>query len=259
MLESNRAQQVKNKYNELGIDRWFSVARTHRGNYRPCNEDAVHCADSNVWAVADGMGGHDAGDLASQAIVDALADIAPPQTLVDRVDWIEDQLLWVDRQLHKRAAAMGPGTVIGSTVVSFTVEAATGVVLWAGDSRLYRLRNGQLDLVTRDHNPIVDLLDVGAVSEEEAMATDTNVVTRAVGGAKPLDLDVAVFDVAPDDTLLLCSDGLYRELDEQELIDVLGLADLDSAADLMVERVLARPARDNLSLVLLRNASHGGG
>ena len=142
------------------------------------------------------MGGHQAGDIASQAIVAALADVAPPEPLPDRVDWIEDQLMLVDRQLHEQALAMGPGTVIGSTVVSLTVEAATGVVLWAGDSRLYRLREERLELVTRDHNPIVDLLDLGAVSEAEALATDTNVITRAVGGARRLDLDVAVFDLS---------------------------------------------------------------
>ena len=235
---------------------WTSVARSHKGNHRTCNEDAVHCADTNVWAVADGMGGHQAGDIASQAIVAALADVAPPEPLPDRVDWIEDQLMLVDRQLHEQALAMGPGTVIGSTVVSLTVEAATGVVLWAGDSRLYRLREERLELVTRDHNPIVDLLDLGAVSEAEALATDTNVITRAVGGARRLDLDVAVFDVAPEDTLLLCSDGLYSELQDAEMIELLGLSDLENAADQLVDRVLARPARDNLSLVLLRKTSN---
>ena len=140
-----------------------------------------------------------------------------------------------------------------------TLDGATGVVLWAGDSRLYRLRAGRLDLVTRDHNPIVDLLDVGAVSEEEALATDTNVVTRAVGGARPLDLDVAVFDIASDDTLVLCSDGLYRELQDSEMIELLAQADLDTAADQLVDRVLAGQARDNLSFVLLRKSNHASG
>lgn len=268
MLDGGRCEQDSDLRQENPS--WVSVARTHKGNYRRCNEDAVvNCAHNSIWAVADGMGGHDAGDLASQAIAAALVDAnqcdraelsaQSQMELVDRVDWIEDQLLLVDSQLHKHAATLGPGTVIGSTVVSLTLDATTGVVLWAGDSRLYRLRAGRLDLVTRDHNPVVDLLDVGAVSEEEALATDTNVVTRAVGGAKPLDLDVAVFDVAADDTLLLCSDGLYRELQEWEMIELLGQTDLNFAADQLVDRVLAGQARDNLSLVLLRNASHDVG
>lgn len=239
---------------------WIAASRTHRGNHRPCNEDAVMaCSKESMWAVADGMGGHSAGDIASQSIAEALfpeaSELAHTQSLADRVDWIEDRLMVVDQDLHQRAQAIGPGTVIGSTVVSLAIEGATGVVLWAGDSRLYRLRKGHLQVVTRDHNPIMDLLDSGGVTEEEALATDTNVITRAVGGQRPLELDVAVFDVEVDDTLLLCTDGLYRELLDWELAQILGHADLEVAANQLLELALTRPARDNLSLLALRGVS----
>ena len=236
-------------------DAWVAVARTHRGNHRKCNEDAVSTSAS-VWAVADGMGGHSAGDYASAAIAAALgAPGVSNCTLSDRVDWIEDQLLDVDIKLQRRAQQMGAGTVIGSTVVSLTIEYGTAVVLWAGDSRLYRLREGQLELVTRDHNPVSDLLDCGGVTEEQALAADTNVITRAVGGQRPLELDVAVFDVRDSDVLLLCSDGLYRELLDWELAEILEQRDMEAAADTLVERTLSRSARDNLSLVLLRSST----
>jgi len=239
---------------------WIAASRTHRGNHRQCNEDAVlTCSKESIWAVADGMGGHSAGDVASQTIMDVLDPRnleTPFCTLADRVDWIEDQLLLADSALQERAEQMGPGTVIGSTVVSLTMEGSTGVVLWAGDSRLYRLRNGQLQIVTRDHNPVADLLDSGAVTEAEALAADTNVITRAVGGQRQLELDVAIFDVELSDTLLLCTDGLYRELAEWELTEILSQADLEVAASQLVDLTLTRPARDNLSLLAVRGATY---
>jgi len=238
---------------------WVAACRTHTGNCRRVNEDAVMAySKESIWAVADGMGGHEAGDVASRAIAEALSPSVSAcvmdSSLVDRVDWIEDQLQLVDQALHKQAKKMGPSAVIGSTVVTLTIEGATGVVLWAGDSRLYRLRHGSLEVVTRDHNPITDLLDSGVVTEAEALACDTNIVTRAVGGQRPLELDVAVFDVAPTDTLLLCTDGLYRELHDAELTKILAGADLELAASKLVELALSRPARDNLSLVVLRGS-----
>ena len=241
--------------------RWLAATRTHPGNRRPSNEDAVMaCSKESIWAVADGMGGHDAGDVASQSIADALfpesSESAEIRSLADRVDWIEDRLLLVDQSLHEQAAEMGPGTVIGSTVVSLTIEGATGVALWAGDSRLYRLRNNCLEVVTRDHNPVADLLDSGAITEAEALASDTNVITRAVGGQRPLELDVAVFDVEPSDIFLLCTDGLYLELSSSEIIEILQQQDLEAAASELVELVLSRPARDNLSLLVLRGLDH---
>ena len=239
----------------------MAASRSHRGNYRRCNEDSVMaCSKEHIWAVADGMGGHQAGDVASQTVAQALfpeSSQAPKSTaLVDRVDWIEDRLLFADRELHRRAGQMGPGSVIGSTVVSLTIGDKTGVALWAGDSRLYRLRGENLRLVTRDHNPVADLLESGVVTEEQALAADTNVITRAVGGQRPLELDVAVFDVEPSDTLLLCTDGLYRELVESELIELLSRSDLENVASSLVELALTRPARDNLSLLVLRGAAH---
>ena len=236
---------------------WLAASRTHRGNHRRYNEDAVMaCSQESIWAVADGMGGHHAGDVASETIATALfpqpTEHLASSSLAERVDWMEDRLLFADSVLHQKARKIGPGTVIGSTVVSLTIEGGTGVVLWAGDSRLYRLRDRNLKIVTRDHNPIADLLDAGCVTEEEVLAADTNVITRAVGGQRPLELDVAIFDVAPTDTLLLCTDGLYRELEDWELIEILECPDLETAASELVQRALSRPARDNLSLLALR-------
>ena len=124
-------------------------------------------------------------------------------------------------------------------------------MLWVGDSRLYRRRGRALELVSRDHNPVADLLDSGGVTEEEVLCADTNLVTRAVGGQRELHLDVAVFDIEPGDTMLLCSDGLYREVSPSSLAEYLD-QDVDCAVDGLMDHCLSGPARDNISVIVTR-------
>lgn len=232
---------------------WHSAQQTHRGNRRRNNEDAVLSRNGDgLWAVADGMGGHQAGEVASQAITGALSTLALRGPLSAQVDAVDDALATVNDQLRLHAHSQGSGITIGSTVVAMVTQGDLAVVLWAGDSRLYRLRNGRLEQITRDHNPISDLLDSGAVSEAEALAADTNVITRAVGGQPRLFLDVAVFDVCCGDSYLLCTDGLYRELECGSLREVLSAATPATAAETLLARCLEGPARDNVSLVVAR-------
>jgi len=230
-----------------------SAHRTHRGNVRRLNEDAVlDRSEAGLWMVADGMGGHEAGDYASEAIAVALRTIEfrPQHKLVDRIDVVEDVLLQVNSRLHDYGKTRFAGATVGSTVVVFIAVGDYGVALWAGDSRLYRFRAGRLEQVTRDHNPLSDLLDVGDVTEAEALTTDTNVITRAVGGHGPLHLDVVVFDLEAGDRFLLCSDGLYRELGQADIEAQLE-GELDDVADQLMQACLNGVAQDNVSLVVV--------
>ncbi len=119
--------------------------------------------------------------------------------------------------------------------------------MWAGDSRLYRLRHGVLTQITRDHNPIGDLLDDGVITEQTAQARETNVVTRAVGGHGQLFLDVVVFDICLGDTFLLCTDGLYRELKHQQIRDLLAAESVRECAVRLARGVpRARCARQRI-------------
>ena len=231
---------------------WASASDTHRGNHRAQNEDAVLCSSaSGLWLVADGMGGHNAGQYASEAIVQSLSEVTLSAHLGDCVDAIEDRLLEVNDHLRQHGRLHCGGDTVGSTVVVLVVRDGVGVVLWAGDSRLYRLRDRQLEVLTRDHNPIADLYDSGGVSEEEVLLSDTNVVTRAVGGQRDLHLDVAAFPVSPGDTLLLCSDGLYRELTPEQITQAMAQP-VDTAVDSLMQQCLSGAARDNVSVVLTR-------
>jgi protein phosphatase len=234
-------------------DRWQYASETHPGNRRKNNEDSVLvCPDLSLWAVADGMGGHAAGDVASQAITEALAAAKPRSTLAEMVDQIDDLLCDVNHRLRDHGQSAHRGRTVGSTVVTLLANDDVGVALWAGDSRLYRLRHGVLTQITRDHNPIGDLLDDGLITEQTALARETNVVTRAVGGHGQLFLDVAVFDICLGDTFLLCTDGLYRELDHQQIRDLLDAESVSESAVGLVQECLAHGARDNVSVVVSR-------
>jgi protein phosphatase len=232
---------------------WQSACDTHPGNRRKINEDAVLARpELRLWAVADGMGGHAAGDLASHSIASALASVKPRATLTEMVDQVDDALCAVNQELRSHAQTICRGRTIGSTVVTMLTRDHVGVVLWAGDSRLYRLRDGNLVQITRDHNPIAELLDDGFITAQTAGARETNIVTRAVGGHGQLSLDVAVFDVRAGDTFLLCSDGLYRELEHREIGDLLGAEDVEMCVAQLMAESLARDARDNISVVVSR-------
>ena len=237
----------------MSSNRWQNAFLSHPGKVRPNNEDSVLVRpEVGLWVVADGMGGHQAGDFASQSITQALARLEVSGPLAVRVDQVEASLLDVNCNLREHASKHCQGRTVGSTVVTMLALNDVGVVLWAGDSRLYRLRAGKVEVITRDHNPIADLLDEGVITESTALNSDSHIVTRAIGGHQRLMLDVAVFDVCAGDTFLLCTDGLYREVDEHVMSRTLRKNNLHTSAERLMGHCLAGAARDNVSFVVSR-------
>lgn len=230
------------------------VARTHVGCRRKLNEDALLArSDLGLWAVADGMGGHDAGEVASAMIVDALTRCAPGLEVSARVVAADAAL----REANERLLAMGKEgpreRTIGSTVVAIAADRVSFTCLWVGDSRAYRLRDGIMTQLTRDHSLVQELVDAGMLSAAEANHhPNGNVVTRAIGAAPRLDIDLVHGDVLAGDVFLLASDGLTRFVEPNELLDGLQNPDLEEAADHFVDAVVSRGAPDNLSFILLR-------
>jgi serine/threonine-protein phosphatase Stp1 len=235
----------------MGFD---CIARTHVGCRRKLNEDALMArGDIGLWAVADGMGGHDAGEVASALIVNSLALGAPGLELGARVAAAGATL----REVNDKLMAMGQdgpeGRTIGSTVVAIAADAVAFTCLWVGDSRAYRLRDGYLAQLTRDHSLVQELVDAGMLTAAEAVNhPNGNVVTRAVGAAAQLDIDVVQGDVLAGDVFLLASDGLTRLVEPDELLRGLQSGDLEQAADDFVDLVVRRGAPDNLTFILLR-------
>jgi protein phosphatase len=228
--------------------RWVSAAATDVGNVRSLNEDAfLDRADIGLWAVADGMGGHDAGDLASRSIVESLAAVCRSENLGASVEEIRYRLLDVNRALRTEAGKRGE-SVIGSTVVALVAVGRHAVSLWAGDSRIYLFRDGSLRRLTRDHSQVEELIASGTLTPDQAEHHPaSNVITRAVGGGDDLTLDAQIQELAEGDVFLLCSDGLNKEVNDQEIAELLGQTDPMAAAQSLVDLACRRGGRDNVT------------
>jgi len=240
---------MKNEVKEL---HWSSASRTDVGMVRKLNEDSVlDLPELGLWVVADGMGGHAAGDFASGVIVSALAGIPPPASLGALLGEVRQRLQTVNRQLNEEARIRRE-QVIGSTVVALLVYGGHGVVVWAGDSRAYLYRRGELIQLTRDHSQVEELVRRGLLARDGVEGHPAaNVITRAIGVADVLELDSEMLTLAEDDIFLLCSDGLYRELDDNTIKDCLALGDCRQSCDTLIESALARRARDNVSVIVV--------
>ena len=233
---------------------WHSQAATHVGVVRRINEDAIMSAPNlGLWAVADGMGGYEAGDFASATVVRALQESVYFEDLPRFVDAVEDVLLDVNQRIRDYADEMLGGRTLGSTVVALMIRCRLGVCLWAGDSRLYCFRGGRLIPLTRDHSHVGELVRRGVLRPEEAENhPQANVITRAVGAERELYLDANVFSVQPGDTFVLCSDGLYNAVSEHDLVSALAMADTGAIVNRLVATALANGARDNVSVIVVR-------
>lgn len=230
---------------------WTSHAFTHPGNLRNANQDAYYCHDQHgLWVVADGMGGHEAGEIASQTIMQSLANLtqsgAANTTLPNITSMLEDvnDQLFAQNTEHQR--------LVGSTIAMVQASNNECICLWAGDSRIYRLRHGQLEQVSVDHSYVQELINQGELSAEDAAHhKNKNVITRAIGVAAELHVDVKNIDVQVGDVLLLCSDGLYNEIEAAELAAILAFSSAKKAAQQLLELCLSREAKDNVSFVIV--------
>lgn len=224
--------------------------RTDAGKVRRHNEDACITRDDvGVWVVADGMGGHHAGDVASKAIVDAIRDLKMAEELPLVLDQLDDTLTAVNDELMEMARAKR--TTIGSTVVGMVHRGDYVVCFWAGDSRVYRVRGKRIERITQDHDMVQDLVESGVCTLEEAIKhPQADRVTRAVGGTDEFYLDYEIFELQKKDLFVLCSDGLYKELSDDEILEVTRTCkDRQDIADTLIEGALARKGRDNVTAV----------
>ncbi len=234
----------------------ISAAATHIGCVRTDNEDAyLDAPQAGLWAVADGMGGLDAGEVASAKVIEALRAVSEGSNLdlalEGRTAEIEGRL----RDAHAAVRAMmDTGTVgsLGSTVAVLLVAGAAYACLWAGDSRVYRVRNGALARVSHDHSYVQELVDSGSISADLApFHPMRSIVTRCLGATEELDLERRTGDVAPGDRFLLCSDGLTEMLPDEDIVERLtGRSPADAVAAL-IGAALDRGASDNITAVVV--------
>lgn len=234
-------------------ERYRSVARSHQGLVRAHNEDShLESTRTGLWAVADGMGGLSLGEVASQAVVRALGGIGPQVSGSGYVAAVKAALEAANAELRELATQRGETRGIGSTVAGLIAFDGHFAAFWSGDSRVYRLRDGDLDRLTRDHSLVQDMVDSGLLAPDRAESHPmASVITHAVGVDRELRVDFVHARIQPGDLFLICSDGLTRVVADGEIERVLQGQPMAQAAETLLAATLDRGAPDNVTLVLV--------
>jgi type VI secretion system protein ImpM len=219
-----------------------SAAASDVGRVRQVNQDAfLERSEVGLWVVADGLGGHSDGEHASRMVCDALADFTPNQGFDDTIEAVRARLKEVNDHLLLAATRSLLGERSGSTVVVLLVRGSRSAVLWAGDSRVYRLRGGRLEQLTKDHSP----------APVPGAGRQSNAVTRAVGAQASFGLDLCSDRVRPGDRFLLCSDGLTRTIPEHDIKVWVEEPDIHASVSGLVAATLGAGAPDNVTALIV--------
>lgn len=234
---------------------WNSACATNPGKVRSVNQDAcLDLPEIGLWVVADGMGGHEAGEVASGMIVDYFRQMDEPQNLNHFITNVQNNLIHVNRTLREMAVQQYSNQTIGSTVVALLAFGNQCAYVWVGDSRIYRLRNNRFEQMTRDHSMVEEYIDQGNMTQEQIMNSNVaNALTRAVGAEDDLNIDIRMDQIQAGDTFLLCSDGLYREVSIEEIAQYMARPDdCFTMTNNLLGQALNRGARDNVTVSLVQ-------
>ena len=244
------------------------ASATDKGLRRSINEDSFSAReDLRLFIVADGMGGHAAGEVASQAVVQGIvAFVEATQTMSPDQTWpipfdpeqsvnanrLHAGFRMGNRQLAAQIASSSELQGMATTAVAVLIDGGTGTLAHVGDSRAYRLRDGQLDRLTRDHSWVEEQIRIGALSEAAARRHPwRNIVTRALSGSDDLEVDIQEVALQPGDRLLLCSDGVFTVLDDDQISEALRETDLDQLCDVLIQGANDGGGPDNVTAVVL--------
>lgn len=227
-------------------------ATTHVGRVRRINEDSIIALpDQKIWAVSDGMGGHDGGDFASQTVVEAIATLPLDLPPGDLMRSLRSALMRAHDTIRAEAERRGV-TTIGATVVSLMLTDGHFVAFWAGDSRLYRFRDGQIEMLSSDHSIVAELVHSGQMTWDEAeLHPQSNAITRAVGVGEELELEKIRGEVLPGDRFLLCSDGLNKYASFETLRRAVVGTPIETVSDKLLQIALDSGGGDNISIIVV--------
>lgn len=230
-----------------------SSAVSHAGTANRLNEDGfVNRPDLGLWAVADGAGGHESGEVASAEVVASLQGIEPGLSAAEMLVEVRARLEQTHAGLHEAASQRGADVLMATTVVVLLVRDDHFACLWAGDSRAYLLRGHELTRITRDHSLVQALVESGTITENEAIGhPHANIITRAVGAdSEALELEKRTGPLMAGDRLLLCTDGLCKTLPDDKLRDLL-LAEGHAGAEPLVAAALEARVSDNVTAITI--------
>lgn len=228
-------------------------AISHVGRVRSANEDnLVVRPEFGVWAVADGMGGHENGALASATVVAAIERIGVTQSAPELLARLEDGVLQANAELRQRIADNG-GAPMGSTLAVLLVHDRHFACVWSGDSRIYLIRAGQITQISRDHTEVQDMVERGVLTPAEAKNSPRrHVITRAIGVHDLPELDLDSGEIESEDVFVLCSDGLTEHVDDDEILHAVDETSAQQACNALLALTLQRGARDNVTVIIVR-------
>jgi len=241
------------------FDLFDSAAATDAGRVRRENEDSCLARpDAGIWAVADGMGGHSAGALASAIVIEELRAIGAAGSAADLLALCEARVLAANARLRELARSRGVG-VVGATLAVLLAHGTDYACVWSGDSRVYRIRGGAILQLSRDHTEVQDLIASGVLRPERAASWPRrNIVTRAIGVHDTPELDIEQGGLEIGDVFVLCSDGLTEHVEDREILSaVVGEASAQAACDRLLALTLERGAQDNVTVVVVRYGPSG--
>jgi protein phosphatase len=221
-------------------------AKTHPGRVRDHNEDNIFGSnEAGLWVVADGMGGHACGEVASEIVVKRLRGCYGEGKSLPAAIELAHQAVTEHAEANPQAKGMG------ATVVAMSLHGQSYDIAWVGDSRAYRLRGSELELLSRDHSYLEWLKDNGITVEEARRHPKRNVITQSIGVGEP-NPDAVHGDCQPGDRYLLCSDGLNDELTDEEILAILYSADNSNViTQRLIEAALEKGGRDNISVIVV--------
>jgi serine/threonine protein phosphatase PrpC len=227
----------------------FTCHGTHIGHTRRINEDALFVNEAEgLWLVADGIGGHGNGDKASAAVVEQVESYCQRSSVEESLADITSRL----RRAHQTCKNMAGAGMPSSTVAALIIFQSKAISIWAGDSRIYRLKNGELTLLTEDHSLAQERYRKGEVSREAAQRLPSaNVLTRAVGVHQDLHLDAEITEIEAGDRFLVCTDGLYKELTLEKIQSMLGVPFGEHMLTALFDEALQRGGRDNITGIVV--------
>ncbi|MSP00691.1 MAG: serine/threonine-protein phosphatase [Acetobacteraceae bacterium] len=237
----------------MSADRILSWHATHPGTKRKYNEDTwVDRPDIGIWAVADGAGGHQAGEVASGMIAEALDSLPTELSAAELLGAVRARIAETHQWLRDEAERRGNNTMIASTVVAFLARGEHFACLWAGDSRAYMLRDGEMRQITKDHSLVQELVDNGTIKAEDAENhPHANVITRAIGADIDLVLDKVSGRLQQGDKFLLCSDGLCKTVPFLQMAEILQANNGVPPPQTFIAAALALSVTDNVTAVTI--------
>lgn len=235
-----------------------AYAKTDIGAKRQTNQDYIFCSMQpvgslpNLFIVADGMGGHKAGDLASRYTVETLTDSIKNSASDNPITIINDAIVEANTKLLEKAAESEQYTGMGTTLVVCTIIGESMYVANVGDSRLY-LYDGRLSQITRDHSLVAEMVALGKLGRDEARRHEKkNVITRAIGGAKEIMADFFEAELTAGNRIIMCSDGLSNMVEDEEIERVLASdIPIEDKTKQLLGRANENGGKDNIAVVII--------